>query len=72
MTVTDEEVEAAAKISVAREIGYWTVRVNGVYVVDFWRKSKAFETAYQLRAALDKSKTDEASAAPPAESATGA
>ena len=44
------------------ELGKWTVRLNGIFVVDFWRRGKAYEVALRLNEALS---SDEASAVTP-------
>ncbi len=40
------------RIECDRELWKWTVRVNGVFVADYWRKGKAFEMAHRLRVAV--------------------
>lgn len=41
-------------VSVGYELRKWTVRVNGVFVADFWREVRALRLAERLRIALGK------------------
>jgi len=40
-------------ITAERELGKWTVRVNGIFVANFWREIRALRLAERLRVALD-------------------
>jgi hypothetical protein len=39
-------------VVVAKELGKWTVRVNGFFVADFWFEVRALRLAHRLRVAL--------------------
>lgn len=38
----------AKTLTCKREIGRWTVRVGGVFLISFWRKGCAFEFVHRL------------------------
>lgn len=39
-------------VTCEKELGYWTVRVDGKFVCDFWFKKNAYEMSYRLIKAL--------------------
>lgn len=41
-------------VSCDKEIGKWTVRVNGVYIADFWSETRARRLAMNLASALPR------------------
>ena len=40
-------------VEVSKEIGDWTVRVNGFFVASFWREAKARRLAMNLLKAIN-------------------
>lgn len=40
-------------VTCEKELGTWTVRLNGVFVADFWTEVKARRLADNLRKALE-------------------
>lgn len=41
-----------AKVTCDKELGRWTIRVNGHFIVDFWREATARRMAMKLAEAL--------------------
>lgn len=41
-------------ITCEKEMGGWTIRVNGIFVADFWREKVARRIAMRLADALNK------------------
>lgn len=45
-------------VTCAKEIGRWTIRVNGRFVADFWREALARRIAMRLANALEAGRQD--------------
>lgn len=41
-----------ARVTCEKIMGDWIVRIDGKFIARIWRKSKAFELAYNLEKAL--------------------
>ena len=41
-------------MEVSREMGKWTIRINGIFIADYWRESIARRTAMNLIRACGK------------------
>ncbi len=49
-----EAAGGSVRITCEREIGKWTIRINGKYAADFWREGVARRVAMAIRDALER------------------
>jgi hypothetical protein len=45
-------MSARELVTCEKEIGRWTVRLNGLYITDFWSEVRARRVAMKLAAAI--------------------
>lgn len=41
------------RVTVAKEIGRWTIRLDGKFVDDYWSRARAYEVAFRLMTILE-------------------
>lgn len=46
------------RIQCEKELGKWTIRINGHFIADFWRSSKALDAYSRLLKATQKENDD--------------
>lgn len=49
----ENKVRNAMRVTVAKEIGKWTIRLDGEFVDDYWSRAKAYEVAFRLMTILE-------------------